>query len=100
MIFFSKRLPKEQHRILGELQRMENYFRQAAYEVKANTVRVPKGKTFAAQLEATATLIGERKFVMMSETLARMGLGRASVNLDTGHIKPLPNEPRDTSEAA
>jgi hypothetical protein len=96
-MIFRKRLSKDARTTLTELQRMERYFSLASILVGKNTALIDHGKQFAKQLESLAQLVSQHKQSLMAAELTRLGIQRAEVNVETGRIKPLPNDTRTES---
>lgn len=78
-----------------ELVRILNAFDLVAKLVKGNTALVPQGKKLRDQLEAIVNLLTTTKNEFLGSALLRAGLkqdDKASVNIQTGEVTPLPKE--------
>lgn len=87
---FKKKLSKIDLLELQELHRIVMYYRFATIQVKGNTALMPRGKDFAAQLEATANILEGVKNQWVGVRLSQLGFPantKTNINLKNGEIK-------------
>ena len=86
---------------LEELHRIALSYSLVAGQIAGNTALIPNGQEVAKQFEAIARLMQNTKDQILRQKVANMGFpsGKVTVNIKTGEITPLPDEPGDSKEA-